>query len=208
MNVPRASISRVSRESDGIVTLDFRYLGDSFPGQLWTRCKARKSSTCVVTGQGIEPGDVVYRPVSNARNRMYRIAAKAIDQIGGRACAMKTAARPCPSCPWRIDQSASDIPNFDLSLAEALAPTSPDARGMGPDFGASMFACHQSKIGGEIPCAGWLAKVGHRHPGVRMAVMSGRISADALAPGPGWPELHNSYPEVLDKLRATLSSED
>ncbi|KVN83440.1 hypothetical protein WJ68_16130 [Burkholderia ubonensis] len=121
---------------------------------------------------------------------------------------MKAAARPCPSCPWRVDQGARDIPNFDLPLAEGLAATSPDARGMGPDFGAPMFACHQSKIGSEIPCAGWLAKVGHRHPGVRLAVMQGKLDPETLVPGADWPELHDNYIEVLDKLRATHASED
>lgn len=121
---------------------------------------------------------------------------------------LNSPARPCPSCPWRVDQDARDIPNFDLSLAEALAPTSPDACGMGPDFGASMFACHQSKMGREIPCAGWLAKVGHRHPGVRLSVRMGRIQPEALRPGPDWPDLHDNYPDVLDKLRATYVRED
>ncbi|WP_208450526.1 DUF6283 family protein [Burkholderia ambifaria] len=123
-------------------------------------------------------------------------------------CRMKIAARPCASCPWRVDQDGRNIPNFDLPLAEALASTCPDARDMGPDFGAAMFACHQSTIGGEIPCAGWLAQVGYRHPGVRMAVLTGRICEDALTPGPGWPELHDNYSDVLDKLRATHAIED
>lgn len=123
-------------------------------------------------------------------------------------CSMKAAARPCPSCPWRVDQDVGDIPNFSLALAESLAGTCPDERGIGPDFGASFFACHQSKLGSEIPCAGWLAMVGHRHPRVRMAVRRGSISPDALTPGENWPELHDSYPDVLAKLRATCGNEE
>jgi hypothetical protein len=74
---------------------------------------------------------------------------------------------------------------------------------MGPDFGANMFACHQSREGSEIACAGWLAVVGHRHPAVRLAVLLGRLNEAALYPQPGWPELHSSYQQVLEKLRAT-----
>ncbi|WP_430982009.1 DUF6283 family protein [Burkholderia stabilis] len=94
---------------------------------------------------------------------------------------MKTSGKPCASCPWRRAAGAEDIPNFDLDLAEKLADTCPDHRGMGPDFGASMFACHQSRQGEEFACAGWLAKVGHRHPAVRLAVTSGRLDPTALA---------------------------
>ncbi|WP_208454142.1 DUF6283 family protein [Burkholderia gladioli] len=119
------------------------------------------------------------------------------------ACTMKAAARPCASCPWRVDKDARDIPNFDMQLAEKLSETCPDARNMGPAFGAAMFACHQSKDGAEIPCAGWLATVGERHPMVRLAVMRGRLPAESLVPGSDWPELHDNYPAVLDKLRVT-----
>ncbi|RQP68505.1 hypothetical protein DF014_33190 [Burkholderia ubonensis] len=79
---------------------------------------------------------------------------------------------------------------------------------MGPDYGASMFACHQSRQGEEFACAGWLAKVGHRHPAVRLAVAGGRLDPEALEPGVDWPELHDSYQEVLDKLRETLNFKD
>lgn len=119
------------------------------------------------------------------------------------SCSLTTIAKPCTSCPWRVDQDATDIPNFDIELAEGLADCCPDKRGMGPDFGASMFACHKSKDGAEIACAGWMATVGHRHPGVRLAVAMGRLDASVLRPGLDWPELHVNYQKVIEKLRAT-----
>lgn len=75
------------------------------------------------------------------------------------SCTLTTLAKPCPSGPWRVNKSAADITNFDLELAQSFADCCPDSRNMGPDFGASMFACHQSKEGGEIACAGWMATV-------------------------------------------------
>ena len=116
-------------------------------------------------------------------------------------------ALPCPTCPWRLDQDARSIPNFSLDLAEKLAATCPDARNMGPDFGAALFACHQSKVGAEVPCAGWLATVGHRHPSVRLSVSRGELNADRLVPGAHWPALHEGYDQVLEKLRATAAPE-
>lgn len=110
---------------------------------------------------------------------------------------------PCPSCPWRIERTAQDIPLFSLDKAERLAGTCPNAEGFGPDFGATWFACHQSRDGKEIPCAGWLAAVGDAHPGVRFAVMRGHISPQALEPGDDWPALHETFQQVIEKLRAT-----
>lgn len=94
-----------------------------------------------------------------------------------------------------------------MKLAEGLAKCCPDERGIGPDFGSSFFACHKSKDGAEIACAGWLATVGNCHPGVRWAVSDGRLEASALKPGQGWPQLHINYQQVLAKLRATDQTE-
>lgn len=109
---------------------------------------------------------------------------------------------PCPTCPWRVDQDASAIPGFSLELAEGLANTSPDDRGMGPDYGSPVFACHQSKPEGGVYCSGWLAAVGSAHPNVRFAVGIGEIPHDALRPPPG-VELHTTFGQVIEKLRAT-----
>jgi hypothetical protein len=64
-----------------------------------------------------------------------------------------------------------------------------------------MFACHQSKDGGEIVCAGWLAVYGHASIAIRLQVMSGKIDPEALSPGEDWPELHETFDEVIEKLR-------
>lgn len=108
--------------------------------------------------------------------------------------------RPCPSCPWRVDQDAQVIPNFRLELAERLVRTSPDEHGFGPDFGAPMFACHQS---GEemIICTGWLAAVGAAHPNVRLMIAQGELDPAALDGDKS--DLHQSFREVIEKLRRT-----
>lgn len=121
---------------------------------------------------------------------------------------MKLLSTPCPSCPWRTDARADDIPNFDMHKAENLRGTCPNEKGHGPDFGASWFACHQSRDGAEIPCAGWLAQAGHAHPGVRLAVFNGKLPADALKPGKDWPKLHDSYQQVMERLKETHESEE
>lgn len=119
------------------------------------------------------------------------------------ACELNPLNTPCRSCPWRVDQDARDIPNFELERAERLIHCSPDKAGMGPSYLDPMFACHQSREGEEFACAGWLATVGHAHPRIRHLVSKGQIPEHALEPGVDWPELHSAYHEVLDKLRET-----
>lgn len=107
---------------------------------------------------------------------------------------------PCPSCPWRVDQTAAAIPNFRLDLAEDLAATCPRG-GYGPAVGTPMFGCHLSRPGEEVVCAGWLARAGSAHPGARIGVIAGLFPAEALDVVEGWPDLHETYDDVLDKLR-------
>lgn len=124
-----------------------------------------------------------------------------------RTTAVKRCVRPCSACPWRSDSHADEIPGFRLELAERLAESCPDTRGMGPEFDAPVFACHESRVGEEIACAGWLATAGNAHPGIRLAVMQGRLDPEALAPAPGWPPLHPTYTAVLAQLRAQTTPE-
>ena len=71
---------------------------------------------------------------------------------------------------------------------------------MGPDWGAPMFACHQSDEGREVVCRGWLPQVGHAHPRIRLEVSQGRLDQALLSPAADWPPLHETYSEVLAKL--------
>lgn len=105
--------------------------------------------------------------------------------------------KPCPTCPWWRHQHADEIPGFGLELAEGLAPTCDPAA----DISTPQFACHQSKEGGEFACAGWMTVNGVNHPAVRVGLMTGAIDPDQLTPDPSWPELHDSYEDMMVKLR-------
>lgn len=100
---------------------------------------------------------------------------------------------PCKRCPWKKETPPGEFP---ASRYEELRVTSEQPGGYEPGIGAPMFACHKTAEGRERACAGWLAAVGHRHLGVRLAVAQGRIPAEALAPRPGWPALFDSYQEM------------
>lgn len=111
------------------------------------------------------------------------------------------ATEPCPTCPWRVDQDASVIPNYVHDKACGLMNTV----GRGDDF-RPIMACHHSIEGREIACKGYLAVAGWSNINVRMLLARGRIEspadcADACADA--GIELHQSYEEVLEKLERT-----
>jgi hypothetical protein len=101
---------------------------------------------------------------------------------------------PCPSCPWRTEATAEQIPNFSLDLAESLAAC------QSGELGAPLFACHLSRER-EFICAGWVAVHGRESVGVRIMVVQGDLDVAALDPQQGWPALHASYDEMMVKLR-------
>lgn len=103
---------------------------------------------------------------------------------------------PCPTCPWRVSQHADAIPGFKLGLAEKLVATTSD------QLGAPLFACHQSRPEKEIICLGWLVNYGWDSIAVRLKMLRGEIDPDELERGEDWPELHDTFEEVIGKLRA------
>lgn len=114
----------------------------------------------------------------------------------GRTVRPASVRKPCPTCPWRVDQHADEIPNFSLELAERLDRT------VGDQFGDPIFACHQSREGGEVVCVGWLARYGWNSIAVRLMLLRGALKPEQLAVGKDWPELHETFEEVIEKLRA------
>ena len=105
---------------------------------------------------------------------------------------------PCPSCPWRVDQDASVIPNYVQEKAEALLNT------VGPDDAfRPIMACHHSVDEKMLACKGYLAQVGWSNINVRLMALRGEI------PNPtevyeacleNGIELHDDYETVLEKL--------
>ena len=102
---------------------------------------------------------------------------------------------PCRTCPWRVDQHADEIPGFRLELAEELVNTTSD------QFGAPMFACHQSTDGKQVVCRGWLTRYGQDSIAVRLKLMRQELAPEELEPGENWPQLHGTFTEVIEKLR-------
>jgi hypothetical protein len=108
---------------------------------------------------------------------------------------MRYQSAPCADCPWRRDSPAGE---FTPQRYEALRATA-GRPGAEAGLSAPIFACHKSTEGRDRACAGWLAVVGYDHLGVRLAVVTGRLPAEALQAGEDWPGLFASYDELAER---------
>lgn len=63
--------------------------------------------------------------------------------------------RQCEKCPWKVDTDPHDIPNgYSEQLHRDLACTVAEPGSMRPTSRA--MACHDSPVGDEAHCVGWL----------------------------------------------------
>lgn len=64
----------------------------------------------------------------------------------------------CKKCPWRVDVNPHDIPNGYCEVRHRnLADTIADPGAISFGSAVPMMACHESPIGEERPCVGWMA---------------------------------------------------
>lgn len=109
----------------------------------------------------------------------------------------------CKTCPWRKDVVPDrDIPNgYDVEKHCNLKSTiaEPGLAGFlelrGP---LRMMACHESKVGKEIVCVGWLDQQlgpGNNIP-LRLAAIEGRLPKYELI-----GEQHDRFEDTLPKGR-------
>lgn len=68
-------ISKPSRVAPGIVRAHSADRLADYGMQTWTEVKSRQHATCKVSGSAIQPGDMVYRPMTNKANRSWRVLA-------------------------------------------------------------------------------------------------------------------------------------
>jgi Family of unknown function (DUF6283) len=105
--------------------------------------------------------------------------------------------RQCTKCPWRQDVDARTIPNgYDRLKHERLRETVavPGALDLGPVL--RLMACHDSRVGRERPCVGWLhhqLTVGS-NIALRIAVFRRRIPAEHELVGPQRERFEDTLP--------------
>lgn len=105
---------------------------------------------------------------------------------------------PCKSCPWRVENDASVIPNYRQEKAEGLVDTIGKGDGL-----RRIMACHNSTDINMTACNGYLARHGWSNINVRILLAHGQINNPdkvLAACEKHGVELEIHYPAVLAKL--------
>ncbi len=114
---------------------------------------------------------------------------------------MSAPRKQCTHCPWKVSTDPSQIPNGYCEKSHAnLANTIADGDGtLNTGSTLRLMACHESPVGRERPCIGWLANQLGRgnNIGLRLAVCAGRIDASFELDG----EQHERFADTLPKRR-------
>lgn len=103
--------------------------------------------------------------------------------------------KQCSGCPWKVDTDPNGIPNGYCEKKHANLKNTIAAPGE-INLGGTLrvMACHESPVGREQPCVGWLAnQLGHgNNIQLRVAAMMGRV-ADFELDG----EQHERFEDTL-----------
>lgn len=85
--------------------------------------------------------------------------------------------KQCAKCPWRTDVDPRDIPDGYCETQHAAVKSTIAEPGVVRTGKIRMMACHETPVGKEKPCVGWLAN--QLGPGnniaLRVASIMGRI---------------------------------
>lgn len=106
--------------------------------------------------------------------------------------------KQCRHCPWRKDVDPNDIPNGYCSTKHANLKDTIAVPGALPTQVQALriMACHESPVGKELPCAGWLMnQLGDgQNIALRLRVAFGHISADVELVGEQHATLEDTLP--------------
>jgi hypothetical protein len=108
--------------------------------------------------------------------------------------------RQCKKCPWRVGTDPREIPNgyceaAHRRLTSTMATGSAEQQLMNDTI--RIMACHNSPVGEEQPCVGWL----HHQLGrgnnltLRLMVFQRRIGADYELDGEQHETLEDTFPD-------------
>lgn len=108
--------------------------------------------------------------------------------------------KQCAKCPWKVGANPRDIPGtYSEEKHRDLRATIASRNSAHLDLhldGLRMMACHETPVGKEKPCVGWLVNqlgVGH-NLALRFAVMRGLVDADVEPLGEQYERFEDTLP--------------
>lgn len=116
-----------------------------------------------------------------------------------RVCEKRVPRRQCAKCPWKKGIDPNDIPNgYSEKQHRDLASTIAEPGSFRPGAAAT-FACHETSVGAEKPCVGWLVhQLGPgNNLGLRLRVITGQVDANVETVG----EQHERFEDTLPKRK-------
>lgn len=103
--------------------------------------------------------------------------------------------RQCDKCPWKKSTDPHEIPNgYDVDLHRGLERTINS--GLQSLHAAHMMACHESPVGSEQACVGWLYH--QLGPGNNLRLRL--IASSGLFADVQWPEPETQHETFEDTL--------
>ncbi len=108
----------------------------------------------------------------------------------------------CGKCPWKKSTNPHDIPDgYSEAQHRGLASTIAEPGSFRPD--SAIMACHETAVGKELPCVGWLVQqLGPgNNIGLRLKVRAGKVDANVKTVGPQHARFEDTLP-ALDRRAA------
>jgi len=107
--------------------------------------------------------------------------------------------RQCAKCPWKVDTNPREIPNdYCEKKHAALVNTIAEPGSLGGlHQPLRIMACHESPVGRELPCVGWLwhqLGEGNNIP-LRFMVAVGKIDGNVEVVGPQHTRIEDTLPK-------------
>lgn len=118
---------------------------------------------------------------------------------GGKTTPPPPPRKQCDKCPWKISTDPRKIPNGYCENRHAGLKGTIATPGQFRLGGLRAMACHESPVGEELPCVGWLHNqmgVGNNIP-LRLAAAKKIIDANVEIVG----EQHSCFEDTLPKSR-------
>lgn len=111
--------------------------------------------------------------------------------------------KQCAKCPWKKGVNPRDIPNEYCETKHADLKKTIAKPGVFTSGSLRMMACHETPVGNELPCVGWMIHQlgpGNNLP-FRLAVMQGKFDINVATVGPQHERFEDTLPKPITKTR-------